>query len=96
MYHCHLTFYFIGRPCREFEILREMPPLEAFTHRFLESEQPQKELLDQADVIFAAAEDVEVQALLPEGKDQVCILLARPELFSGLAPYLPQIGRAHV
>ncbi|MCI9187392.1 MAG: response regulator [Oscillospiraceae bacterium] len=91
MYHCHLTFYFIGRPCREFEILREMPPLEAFTHRFLESEQPQKELLDQADVIFAAAEDVEVQALLPEGKDQVCILLARPELFSGLAPYLPRI-----
>ncbi len=35
MYHCHIHFYLVGGLCREFEIIKEMPPLEHFTHEFL-------------------------------------------------------------
>jgi hypothetical protein len=53
MYHCHVRFYLIGEPCPEFEVLKQMPPLEAFTHTFLESSQPEEALWQQADVVFA-------------------------------------------
>lgn len=36
MYHCHIHFYLVGGLCREFEIIKEMPPLEHFTHEFFE------------------------------------------------------------
>ena len=32
MYHCHVRFYFTGAQPELFAPLKEMPPLEAFTH----------------------------------------------------------------
>ena len=35
MYHCHLDFYCVGRHPEIYDIIREMSPLEAFTHSFI-------------------------------------------------------------
>ncbi len=57
MYHCHIRFYFLGHSCRAFEVLKEMPALERFTHEFFESVEPEAELVSRADVIFACLPD---------------------------------------
>lgn len=36
MYHCHMRLYFTGRHQDMFAPLREIAPLEPFTHIFLE------------------------------------------------------------
>ena len=53
MYHCHVRFYFTGAQPELFAPLKEMPPLEAFTHEFWESSEPEKSLGAKADVILA-------------------------------------------
>ena len=53
MYHCHIRFYLISQQPGCFDAAKTMPPLESFTHAFLESAEPQKALLEQADVVFA-------------------------------------------
>lgn len=53
MYQCHVQFYLLSQRCSVFEIIKKMPPLERFTHEFLESEQPVEALAAQADVILA-------------------------------------------
>lgn len=52
MYHCHVRFYLTGPQCRVFEVIREMPPMERFTHEFMESDKPESALAAKADVIF--------------------------------------------
>ena len=37
MYHCRLHIYFTGLRRAVFQVIREMPPLERFTHDYLES-----------------------------------------------------------
>jgi PAS domain S-box-containing protein len=64
MYRCHIHFYFIGKQCRTFELIKEMTPLEQFTHEFLESEKPEKELTAEADVILADLQDMNVKEAL--------------------------------
>jgi len=61
MYHCGLRFYFAGQSCRVFEIIREMPPLERFTHEFSESGKLDGALAAEADVIFANLQDMDVE-----------------------------------
>ncbi len=53
MYHCHLRIYFTGHQPELFAPLKEMPPLEAFTHEFEESDEPEKALAAKADLILA-------------------------------------------
>ena len=53
MYHCRLCIYLTGHWGNAFEIIREMLPLESFTHEFLESDRPDPELAAKADVILA-------------------------------------------
>ena len=53
MYHCHLRLYFTGAQRELFDIFKRMPPLEAFSHEFLESDQPQGDLSAAADLIIA-------------------------------------------
>ncbi len=53
MYHCHMRLYLTGHPHRVFEIIKEMSPLEHFTHEFLESDRPEETLAAGADVIVA-------------------------------------------
>ena len=53
MYQCHLKLYLMGDSCKVFETIKEMSPLENFTHTFLESRTPKTALTAGADVIIA-------------------------------------------
>lgn len=96
MYHCHAHFYLIGRQCRIFEIIKEMPPLEHFTHEYSESEKVEKALAVNADVILAYLPDLdavqEIQTLiLAKRKEAELILIADREQLSVLSEYLPDV-----
>ncbi|MDE7285201.1 MAG: hypothetical protein K2N85_16705, partial [Lachnospiraceae bacterium] len=60
MYHCHIRFYLIGCRCSAFEVIKNMPPLEKFTHEFTESDVPAETLTANADVILAYIQDGDV------------------------------------
>ncbi len=84
MYHCHIRFYLISQQPGCFDAAKTMPPLESFTHAFLESAEPQKALLEQADVVFADLQGADgskvLAGLLPHlPQDAELILLAGPE-----------------
>lgn len=64
MYHCHIHFYLTGHSCRAFEVIKEMPPLEHFTHKFSESEIPNGALASEADVILADLQDMDAREAL--------------------------------
>ncbi|MCM1121163.1 MAG: response regulator [Eubacterium sp.] len=53
MYHCHIQFYLIGSQNAVFESIKEIAPLEHFTHSFRESGASETEEIEQADVLFA-------------------------------------------
>ncbi len=38
MYHCDIQFHFMGPWCRVFDVIKEMPPLEHFTHTYTQNE----------------------------------------------------------
>ena len=56
MYHCHTHIYLTGSS-RLFELIKEMPPLQHFTHEFRESREPEERLAAWADVIVADLQD---------------------------------------
>ena len=60
MYHCHLRLYLAGRPCRAFEIMKEMTPLEHFTHEFSESVRLDKALAAEAGVVFVNLQEMDI------------------------------------
>ncbi len=64
MYHCQIHFYFSGRPCRVFDIIRESIPLEHFSHVFAESSRPEAALASGADVILVNLQDRDVKETL--------------------------------
>ncbi|HBN57234.1 MAG TPA: hybrid sensor histidine kinase/response regulator [Lachnospiraceae bacterium] len=89
MYHCHIRFYLVGRS-RAFEIIKEMSPLEHFTHEFSESRYPEAELVSRADVILAVLEEdgaEEMLRMLAAGPDDhtELILLASKEQTNAFA-----------
>ena len=49
MYHCRVRFYLLGGQCEIFETVKEMSPLEHFTHEYLESDEPQESLTSGCD-----------------------------------------------
>jgi len=65
MYSCNITFYCIGRQQELFDPLRDMPPLEPYTHDFTASRAPDAALAAQADVIFADLRELDASAVLP-------------------------------
>ena len=96
MYHCHIHFYLAGNSKRMFEIIKEIPPFECFTHEFLESEKPESELTAKADVILANLRDVDVPealSLLIANKSQEAelILLVDKEQIALLKSSLSEI-----
>lgn len=97
MYHCHIHFYFIGQPCRVFEIIKEMPALEYFSHEFLESKELEEALRVRADVIVADLQDMDVKqgvrALITgKSKEAQLILLADQSQMALLEDDLPKIN----
>jgi len=65
MYSCNITFYCIGRHPDIFDPLRDMPPLEPYTHGFIDSEVPDTALAAHADVILADLRGLDAAAVLP-------------------------------
>lgn len=63
MYHCHVHFYLIGCQHSVYEIVREMPPMDHFTHEFIEGEKPDGKLTAKADVIFADLQGMDAAAV---------------------------------
>ena len=61
MYHCHIQFYLAGHQSRAFDVIKEMPALEHFTHEFSESDEPDEALAAKADVIFADLQDMDIE-----------------------------------
>ncbi len=64
MYQCHLHIYMTGGQDKIFEAIKEMAPLEHFTHEFSESTVPDSELTAEADVIFADLRGINVKEAL--------------------------------
>ncbi len=77
MYRCHMEFYLINCQPGVLETLRELPPLEAFNHSFLDSREPRGVPLARADVVLAAAQGGEeaVRALAEGMKDSAKLIL---------------------
>ena len=96
MYHCHAQFYLIGHDQKLLDLFRAMPPLDAFTHTFFESLEPEASLAAKADVILADLRDmeaVEAAGLLTakKGRETELILLIKQSQSEYLAPLLPAI-----
>ena len=64
MYHCHVSFYLIGQPCRELELIQSMAPPENFTYEFHESRGFLEDEAAKADVIVANLRNGDVTELL--------------------------------
>ncbi|MCI9047738.1 MAG: response regulator [Hungatella sp.] len=64
MYHCHVSFYLIGQPCRELELIQSMAPPENFTYEFHESRGFWEDEAAKADVIVANLRNGDVTELL--------------------------------
>ncbi|MBD5154550.1 MAG: response regulator [Oscillibacter sp.] len=75
MYHCRLRFYLTGHRRDWADIIKSMPPLEAFTHEFLESDTPEAALAAQADVVIADMRDLSLQALTEQLRPDARLIL---------------------
>ncbi len=95
MYHCHINIYLTGGSCRTFELIREMTPLEHFTHEFFESKKPEGTEAARADVILANMEGMDKDGLqiLIQNKNnnaEVILLADREQILQATA-FLPEI-----
>ncbi len=84
MYRCHVHFYLLGRRRGLWDGIKEIPPLEHFTHTFTESDTPEPALMEKADVILADLQDMDgrqIRQVLCAGKEKETelILLADKE-----------------
>ncbi len=59
MYHCHIHFYLVGHDYGMWEAVRDITPLDHFTHTFFESSEPQADKTAAADVILANLEGMD-------------------------------------
>ena len=96
MYQCHLKLYLMGDSCKVFETIKEMSPLENFTHTFLESRTPKTALTAGADVIIAGMQGGAERELLGtlisnKKKESELILLAEPGRIEVLSDFLKDI-----
>ena len=96
MYHCHIRIYLTGHERRMAEIIKEMPPLEHFTHEFSESDEPDEALASGADVILAELQDMDVEKTLgalrssKKGEAELIVLADKAQI-PLLAGALPEI-----
>lgn len=96
MYHCRIHFYLLGHQGSVFKIIKEISPLEHFTHEFLESDKPESVLAAKADVILADIQDLDAQETVQmlnasKKNDTEIILLAGKEQITLLTEYLTEI-----
>lgn len=79
MYRCQLQLYLTGRECRVFQIMKELPPLEPFTHEFLQTSKPEEASAATADVIVVNLQDMDpgesLQALISMKPEECRLVL---------------------
>lgn len=86
MYHCQIHFYLIGYQCTMFENIKEMSPLEHFTHEFYESDEPEEALAAKADVIMADIRNLNVKeamqmiALVKKQEAELIVLAGKEQI----------------
>ncbi len=96
MYHCCVHFYLLGDRSEIFEIIKEMPPLEHFTHEFWESGEVDEALAAKANVILADLRDPEMKnaadrIVSSKNKEAELILIADKEQTGLLSGILPEV-----
>ncbi len=96
MYHCCVHFYLLGDRSEIFEIIKEMPPLEHFTHEFWESGEVDEALAAKANVILADLRDSETKNVADrivssKNKEAELILIADKEQTGLLSGILPEV-----
>lgn len=96
MYHCHVQFYLTGKKSRAFEIIKEIAPLEYFTHTFTESVSPEEAMTASADVVIVNMEGLEVKETLEalvrdKAGDTELILLVDRSQVDLLADYMQEV-----
>ncbi|MEY8392386.1 response regulator [Lachnospiraceae bacterium] len=96
MYHCHIHFYMLGQQSRIFDIIKETPPFEHFSHEYMESSKPQESMAAKADVIFANLQTMDageaVRALIQMKSEKAeLILLAEKEQMEALTEDFSEI-----
>ncbi len=96
MYHCHVNFYLLGQQSGFLEKIKEMPPMEHFTHEYMESPEPEQSLAAKADVVFADlcnldAKETVQQLIRAKSREGQLILLADKDQISSLEEYYTEI-----
>ena len=96
MYHCHIRFYLAGSWHNAFNVIKGMPPMEGFTHTFLERNEPEEVLAGKADVILANLQGTDAAQMLRalaswKRADAELILLAEREQTAALADCLDEV-----
>lgn len=64
MYHCHIHFYFTGRQCSAFEVIKKQLPPEHFSYEFSQSDIPEEKPAADADVILANLQGIHPESIL--------------------------------
>lgn len=64
MYHCQLHCYLVGHPCRAFEMIKDMSPMNHFTHEFFASNLPERASAAKADAILVNLQDMDIKEAL--------------------------------
>ncbi len=88
MYHCQLYINLIGQPCRAFEMIRELPPMEHFTHFFQDG---------SADVVFVNLQGADAADMLKKvtsglSEKTELIVLVQQEQKQEILEYLPAVS----
>lgn len=84
MYHCHICFYLLGNQAGFFDFIKKSEPFPNFEHEFLESVEPDEELFDRADVVFANLQGMNAGKILTllgvhSEKEREIILIAEKD-----------------
>lgn len=96
MYHCHMHLYLAGCQIKTVETIKDMKPLEQFTHTFMESDGIDETMAAEADVIWLGLQGMDVrkavQTMIRAKREETeLIVLADKEQMLFLSEELPQI-----
>lgn len=96
MYHCHMHLYLAGCQIKTVETIKDMKPLEQFTHTFMESDGIDETMAAEADVIWLGLQGMDVrktvQTMIRAKREETeLIVLADREQMLLLSEELPQI-----
>ncbi len=96
MYHCHINFYLTGYYCGIFKIVKEMSPLEHFSHEFTEGNKLDRISAAKTNVIIANLQDIDAEEetktlIAQKNKETELILLVEKSQITYLSEYLPEI-----